>query len=108
MPTGYVERETWSTLQGLDLALANNDLDAARHCCQRLDMLQSLRDLGPDWLADVVKHKGIRLRSLEHALQVDKVILKGDIQLKHGLLDSLTGKKPFAIDGGSLQLEIEW
>ncbi len=108
MPGGYVERETWSTLEGLDLALSANDRAAAEHCCQRLDMLQSLKSLGPDWLADVVKHKGVRLRSLEQALQVDKVVLKGDIKLKHGILDSLTGKKPFAIDGGSLQLKIEW
>jgi len=56
----------------------------------------------------VIKNKGIGLPYLEHALKVDKVVLTGDVELKHGLLDALSGKKPLAIDRATIELRKAW
>lgn len=104
----YLEQQMIVAFRELDLRLADGDALGARTCCARIREIgaQSTSSFGPAWLADVIEHKGIRLPYLEQALKVDKVVITGDIELEHGLLDALSGKKPFAIDRATIELRI--
>lgn len=109
MPTP-AEQRMITSLKDLDASIDMGDPDAARLCCESIraiDMTSS-QSFGPDWMADMVKNKGLRLPALEDALKVDKVVLTGGVELKHGFLDSLTGKKPFKVDKVRLELKIEF
>ena len=94
----------------LDRRLADDDPAGAEACCARIRQVdaQSMSNFGPAWLADMIKNKGIRLPYLEHALKVDKVVITGDVELQHGFLDALSGKKPFAIDRATIELRITY
>ncbi len=98
------------SLNALDGHLGAGDVAAATSCCERIREIdeRSTKNFGPEWLADMVKNKGLRLRHLEDALRVDKVVLTGGVGLKHGFLDALTGKKPWKVDRVKLELRIEF
>ena len=106
----YCEGQMIEAFCELDRRLADGDDSGAEACCARIRQVdaQSMKSFGPAWLADVIKDKGIRLPYLERALSVDKVVITGDAALKHGLLDALSGKKPFAIDRATIELRITY
>jgi hypothetical protein len=104
----HSDQQMIDAFRKLDRMLADGDDRGAESCCARIREIgaQSRSNLGPAWLADVIKNKGIRLPYLEHALKVDKVVVTGSVELEHGLLDALSGKKPFTIDRGTIELRI--
>jgi hypothetical protein len=69
---------------------------------------QIAKDLGMDFVADVIREKGLRLKFLEDAVHADKIVLKGSINVKANFLEALQGKEPFQvrIGGGTLRLEV--
>jgi hypothetical protein len=66
------------------------------------------KNLGLDFVADVIREKGLRLRFLEDAIHADKIVLKGSVNIKQNFLQALQGKEPFQVrfDSGTLRLEV--
>ncbi len=106
----YVERQMIGAIKDLDLRIADQDFSAASTCCDRIRELdsQTMQSFGPSWLSDIVRNRGLRVPYLERALQVDKVVIGGDVVLKDGFLDALRGNKTLPFQEVKIEIRIDF
>lgn len=65
-------------------------------------------DLGLDFVAQIIRDKGLRFRALEQAIGCDKIVVTGSVNLKHNVLKALRGEESLkvSVDKAHIRLEI--
>jgi len=109
------------TLRDIDYSLQIGDHDQTQLSINRWNLRVRARErdpmgaqiangMGLHFIAQVVRDKGLRLQSLERALSVGKVTLKGSARVKQNFLKAMRGNEPLSVrlDNYSLSLEIHY
>ncbi|MCA9671623.1 MAG: hypothetical protein KC503_38760 [Myxococcales bacterium] len=67
-------------------------------------------DLGLHLVADVIRNKGLRLRGLERALNVESVVVSGSVDIKQNFFKAIKGDEPLdvGVTGGMIKLKIKF
>ncbi len=96
-------------MRELDESIAAADSARANQCAHDINVICKLERKTPRVIRDIIKNKGVRLRYLEDALRVDKVVLQPDLSLKHNLIDALRGAPlRVSVEKAAIQLKIEF
>jgi hypothetical protein len=73
------------------------------------DQLSSVADsFGLETIAQVVRDRGLRLRSLEEAVKAGRVTLKGNVRLNKDFIKALRGEESLRLERWSLKLEFRF